>query len=130
MDYQRPSDVILPAIDACMQWMAQGTSWTVLDGVGYRYGGQQLQVSRPADECKPIEFFQMMNACRRHVKAGEVCSDSATSTSRAAQAIGKNTWSGDFNEAHANVIESDVVTIDTRRCQRATGHKPVESIGE
>ena len=75
-----------------------------------------------------------MNASRRPVKAGAVCSDSATSTSQAAQADqSKNTRGGDFNEAHTNVIESDVVApIDTHSdgVERATSHKPVESVSE
>ena len=56
------ADIILPAIDAlCLTLDAvQGTSWTVLDGVGGiadALAQQLLQEKRdPADECR-IEFF-------------------------------------------------------------------------
>ena len=69
------ADIILPAIDAlCLTLDAvQGTSWNVLDGVGGiadALAQQLLQEQRRRTNASRIDFFQVMNAFRRPVRAG------------------------------------------------------------
>ena len=115
---ERPSDIILPAIDALRLTLdAVGTSWTVLMEL-------RNADALPNNFCKNsptrrtnasrIEFFQMMNASRRPVKAGGVCSDSATSTSIPPKLIKARTPGGGLQRSPYECHRTDeVAPIDT-----------------
>ena len=89
----------------------------MLDGVGGITDALAQQLCKNSDrrtDANWIELLQMMSAFRRP-QSRKACSDSATSTPQTTQPDqSKHTWSGDFNEAHTDVIESNVVAaIDT-----------------
>ena len=89
--------------------------------------------TRWTDECW-IELFEMTDAFRLIAGARRACLVFATSTSQTTQSDqSKHTRSRDFNEAHTDVIKSNIVAaVDAHSdgIERATGDKTVESIGE